>query len=149
MDRRTFVAAALTLPLLSTAAWATPLRLTVHRSPTCGCCGAWAQHMLDSGFDVTMIEMDQDDLWTLKAQLGVPETAAGCHTAEINGYFVEGHVPASDIMRLVETAPDALGITVPGMPAGSPGMEMGGRVDAFETLLVARDGTTTVFQSHA
>ena len=96
-----------------------------------------------------MIEMDQDDLWTLKAQLGVPETAAGCHTAEINGYFVEGHVPASDIMRLVETAPDALGIAVPGMPAGSPGMEMGGRVDAFETLLVARDGTTTVFQSHA
>lgn len=149
MDRRTFVAATLFLPLLSTAAWATSPRLTVHRSPTCGCCGAWAERMFDAGFDVTMIEMDQDDLWNLKVELGVPETAAGCHTAEINGYFVEGHVPASDIMRLVETAPDALGIAVPGMPAGSPGMEMGGRVDAFETLLVARDGTTTVFQSHA
>ena len=104
-------ASALTLPLL-----------VVNKTPTCGCCGAWVTHMQRAGFRTEI--RNQDDLNPLKQQLGVPYGKGSCHTAEVGGYFVEGHVPAEDVKRLLREKPDARGLTVPGMPAGSPGMEM-------------------------
>jgi len=85
----------------------------------------------------------------MKARAGVTPDLSSCHTAFIDGYFVEGHVPAGDVERLLAERPDALGLTVPGMPIGSPGMEMGDQRDAYDTLLVLRDGSTAVFESHA
>ena len=85
----------------------------------------------------------------MKARAGITPELSSCHTAFIDGYFVEGHVPAGDVQRLLAERPDALGLTVPGMPIGSPGMEMGDQRDAYDTLLVLRDGSTEVFESHA
>lgn len=85
----------------------------------------------------------------MKDRAGVTPEMSSCHTAFIDGYFVEGHVPASAVQRLLSERPDALGLTVPGMPIGSPGMEMGNQRDAYDTLLVLRDGSTEVFESHA
>ncbi|WP_093255084.1 DUF411 domain-containing protein [Rubrimonas cliftonensis] len=123
-------------------------RLTVAKSPTCGCCSAWVDHMRAAGFEVETLDMTSGALAARKARLGLRPELASCHTGEIAGYFVEGHVPAADVARLLETRPEALGLTVPGMPFGSPGMEYGDRRDAFDTLLVMRDGSTAVFASH-
>jgi hypothetical protein len=103
-------------------------------------------HLRASGFEVT-VEMT-DDLSPIAARLGIPDAVRSCHTGEIGGYFVEGHVPAADIERLLRERPRAAGIAVPGMPIGSPGMEMGGRRDPFQTMLVGRDGAVSVFAVH-
>lgn len=121
--------------------------LTVHKTPTCGCCGAWADHMRAAGFVVTVVE--HQDLSPVRARLGVPDEVASCHTAEVGGYAVEGHVPAADVIRLLAARPRAAGLSVPGMPLGSPGMEVPGRApEAFETLLIGRDGRASVFARH-
>jgi hypothetical protein len=127
------------------AAWATDM--LVHKSPTCGCCVKWIAHMRDAGFDVTV--RDTEDMAAVKARVGIPPAKGSCHTAEVGGYFVEGHVPATDIRRLLAERPAARGITVPGMPIGSPGMEVpNGRVQPYNVELVRRDGTTGVFATH-
>ena len=121
--------------------------VVVHKSPTCGCCHLWVEHMREAGFTVDV--RDTDDLNTVKERVGVPLGKGSCHTAEVGGYFVEGHVPAEDVRRLLAARPDAKGLVLPGMPAGSPGMEMpDGRVDPYVVELVGRDGGTRTFASH-
>ncbi len=123
------------------------LPVDVHRSPTCGCCMKWVEHLRDAGFQVRVHE--HDDMQPIKKRLGVPETARSCHTAEVGGYFVEGHMPAADIKRLLGDKPQARGIAVPGMPLGSPGMEVpDGTVQPYEVQLVGRDGKTRVYARH-
>lgn len=150
MNRRFFLAAgAAGVALAGRAAAQTQgVQIEVYKSPTCGCCSAWVDHMTGAGFAVTAIDIGQDALWALKAQSGIAPELSSCHTAFVDGYFVEGHVPAADVQRLLAERPEALGLTVPGMPIGSPGMEMGSQRDAFDTMLVGRDGATTVFQRH-
>lgn len=119
----------------------------VHKSPTCGCCNAWIEHMRKAGF--TVEARNRSDMGALKERIGVPPAKASCHTAEVAGYFVEGHVPAADVKRLLAERPDARGLTAAGMPAGSPGMEMpDGRVPPYAVELVANDGGTSVFSRH-
>jgi hypothetical protein len=157
MKRRAFILAGLSAPFLGRAGFAATLAttyattgsLTVAKTPTCGCCGDWVEHMRAAGFAVDVSDLSQEALWTLKDSLSITPELSSCHTGQIAGYFIEGHVPASDVARLLSERPDALGLTVPGMPIGSPGMEMGTQKDAYDTLLVLRDGTTQVFQSHA
>lgn len=122
--------------------------LRVAKSPTCGCCGGWVEHMRNAGFKVEVTEMDQDALEALKISLGIAPQHASCHTARVGGYFVEGHVPAADVKRLLDERPDGLGLATPGMPIGSPGMEMGGRRDPYDVVLVKKDGSAEVFQAH-
>ncbi len=122
--------------------------MTVFKSPDCGCCGAWAEAMEAEGFSVRIEERDWSELDALKARLGIAPAHAGCHTAEIDGYVVEGHVPAADIRRLLAERPDAIGIAVPGMPVGSPGMEMGGRTEPYDVVLVTRPGAAVLFERH-
>lgn len=124
-----------------------PTRLVVHKSPYCGCCGLWVEHMERAGFDVEVREVD--NLGPIKQILGVPAGAGSCHTAEVGGYFVEGHVPAQEVKRLLTEQPAARGLAAPGMPLGSPGMETpDGREQPYEVLLIAHDGSTTVFARH-
>ncbi|NZA27978.1 DUF411 domain-containing protein [Luteimonas sp. SJ-92] len=121
--------------------------MIVHKDPNCGCCSLWAEHMRRDGFEVEL--RDVDDLAAVRERAGVPAAKASCHTALVGDYFVEGHVPAADVRRLLAERPDALGITAPGMPLGSPGMEMpNGRTDAYSVELVHDDGSTTEFARH-
>ena len=112
--------------------------VTVHKTPWCGCCAKWAEHLETNGFDVVIHE--HEDLTPIRSELGVPAKLQSCHTGEVDGYAVEGHVPAADIRRLLTEKPDARGLSVPGMPMGSPGMEMGGRVDAYDVVLFSDRG---------
>ena len=122
-------------------------QMVVHKSPTCGCCGAWVDHMRAAGFQVEVRETD--DLHPIKERVGVPLGKGSCHTAEIGGYFIEGHVPAEDVKRLLAQKPDAKGLVVPGMPAGSPGMELpDGRSEPYTVELIGRDGSSTTFARH-
>jgi len=120
--------------------------VVVYKSPACGCCRSWAEYMRASGFPVE--SRDTQDLDAIKAEVGVPFGQGSCHTAKVGDYFVEGHVPADDVKRLLAERPDALGLTVPGMPIGSPGMEQGDTREPYDVLLVAKDGSTTVFAHH-
>ena len=121
--------------------------MEVFLSPTCGCCKAWVTHVEKAGFTVRVIETR--DMAAHKRAAGVPDALRSCHTAIIDSYFIEGHVPAPDIIRLLHERPLAFGLTVPDMPVGSPGMEVdGGKPDAFETLLVLREGKTQVWAKH-
>lgn len=121
-----------------------PAKLVVYEGPRCGCCDQWGQHMEAAGFEVEVQKTDH--LAHIKPGMGVPAEVASCHTAKIGGYFVEGHVPAREVRRLLEERPAARGLAVSGMPMGSPGMEVpDGRVDAYEVLLVADDGSTSVY----
>ncbi|MFC3715576.1 DUF411 domain-containing protein [Luteimonas soli] len=121
--------------------------MIVHKSPRCGCCELWVTHLRDAGFAVEV--RNEDNLNPIKEHVGVPYGKGSCHTAEVAGYFVEGHVPAQDIQRLLTQRPDAKGLVLPGMPAGSPGMEMpDGTQQAYTVELVQRDGTTVPFAQH-
>jgi hypothetical protein len=142
--RRRFLAAAGALAVAGPALATGPV-MTVEKSPTCGCCTAWVDHMRAAGFDVRTRDVDQEALWRTKAMAGVTPETASCHTAMIDGYVVEGHVPAEDVRRLLAERPRALGLAVPGMPIGSPGMEMGAREDAYDVLLLNAGGGTEVF----
>jgi hypothetical protein len=111
-------------------------KITVTKDPNCGCCTGWIEHLRKQGFAVEVIETA--DLQPVKARLGVPPDLAACHTAQIGRYTIEGHVPAEAIRRLLRETPDAIGLAVPGMPIGSPGME-GGTPEVYEVVLVARE----------
>lgn len=130
------------------AAWASDENLpavTVWKSPSCGCCQGWADHMNAAGFSIDV--RNSEDLDAIKQQAGVPSELQSCHTARVGGYTIEGHVPAADIKRLLAEQPEARGLAVPGMPSGSPGME-NGMFDAYDVLLIKRDGSTEVFGSY-
>ena len=129
--------------MLPGAAWAQ--EMVVHKSPDCGCCGAWAEAMAADGFEIRIEHSDWAGLDALKARVGIAPEHAGCHTAVVEGYVVEGHVPAAEVRRLLDDRPDAVGLAGPGMPVGSPGMEMGGRVDPYDVVLITRPGEGEVF----
>ena len=118
----------------------------VYKSPTCGCCTDWIRHLEENGFEVEVSEVD--NVTPVKIEAGLTPALASCHTAFINDYVIEGHVPADDIKRLLSQAPQARGLSVPGMPAGSPGMEMGDRKDPYQVLLFNNNGQTRVFAEH-
>lgn len=120
--------------------------VVAYRSPSCGCCERWIEHMRSAGFRVNV--KVTDNMYPIKSQAGVPPGGGSCHTAQVGDYFVEGHVPAADIKRLLVEKPDARGLTVPGMVRGSPGMEQGGIRDPYDVLLVARNGSTSIYASH-
>ena len=127
------------------AAQATRPQMTVYKSATCGCCSKWVEHMQANGFDVKAINVD--DIDKVKRERGVPADAASCHTAIVNGYIVEGHVPADAVLKVLKEKPAIAGIAVPGMPMGSPGMEVpGGQKEAFNIVAFDKAGKTSVYQ---
>jgi hypothetical protein len=124
---------------------AVPLRMEVWKSPTCGCCKDWIVHVQAHGFEVSVNDVGNT---AARKRLGMAERYGSCHTARVAGYVVEGHVPAAEVQRLLREKPDALGLAVPGMPIGSPGMdgpEYGGQQDRYDVLLLARDGSARVY----
>ena len=147
MNRREFGLTALSLALAGPALSKTAApTLQVTKTPTCGCCGAWVNEMIAAGFKASVEDVDYDTLQVLKQKHGIAPELAGCHTTSVGGYFVEGHVPAADIGRLLSEKPVARGLTAPGMPMGSPGM--GPQGDPYDVLLVLMDGSTQVFATH-
>jgi len=121
--------------------------LTVQKHPSCGCCSVWIEHVRDAGFEVEA--RDVEDMAAAKHAAGVPDAVASCHTAEVGGYFIEGHVPAADIARLLRERPAARGLALPGMPLGSPGMEHpDGIVQPHAVMLVLEDGSTQEFSRY-
>lgn len=132
------MAVALTVPLSS--AFAESPRILVHKDPNCGCCEGWVQHMKAAGFAVTVEEVA--DLEVVRKRLGVPSDLAACHTAEVGGYLIEGHVPAPALRKLLAERPSAAGLAVPGMPAGSPGMESG-TPQKYDVVLFGAAGRRT------
>jgi hypothetical protein len=140
-------AAAAGLLLTGRASAAPAKAITIYKSPTCGCCAKWVDHVRAAGFAATV--HDTDDVDAIKAKYGVPKGLQSCHTALVEGYVVEGHVPAADVLRLLRERPKVRGLAVPGMPAGSPGLEMGGAADRYDVVAFAADGKTTrVFARH-
>jgi hypothetical protein len=137
--------AGLLLTLAPAAPQALAQEVTIYKTPTCGCCVRWAEHMEENGFSVTL--HNHADLRPFKQRFGVPASLQSCHTAEVEGYAIEGHVPAADVRRLLEERPDAAGLAVPGMPVGSPGMEMGDRRDPYQVILFG-DDEPAVYASH-
>lgn len=119
--------------------------IIVYKSPSCGCCKDWIKHLEKNGFTVKVHDMEY--IAPIKTQLGIPNQLQSCHTAKVGDYFVEGHVPAKDIKRLIQEKPDLAGLTVPGMPMGSPGME-GPRKMPYNVLGLKDDGSTKVYASY-
>ncbi|KQW36856.1 DUF411 domain-containing protein [Rhizobacter sp. Root404] len=146
MKRRHFLttltasAAVTALPAL--AVTALPL-VEVFKRPTCGCCGAWVDHLKAAGFPVKVTEVG--DTTVTRKRYGLKDKFGSCHTGIVSGYVVEGHVPAAEVKRLLATKPAAIGLSVPGMPVGSPGMEYGDREDPFDVFLIDKSGRSTVF----
>lgn len=126
---------------------AEPVRVDVEKRASCGCCQSWIDHLEHSGFEVAARNLDDDALYQSKLDKGLTNDLFSCHTGTVDGYVIEGHVPAADIDRLLIERPDAVGLAVPGMPLGSPGMDFG-ETEPYNVLLVRRDGTTEVFESH-
>ena len=120
----------------------------VWKDPECGCCKDWVKHLEGNGFDV---RVNDGGNTAARVRLGIPAKLGSCHTGQVGGYAVEGHVPAGDIQRLLALRPKAIGLVVPGMPVGSPGMDgpiYGKRKDAYDVLLVKPDGSTSIFKSY-
>lgn len=154
IDRRSFITA-MPLALIACSAGAgesqasesaTLPPILVYKSPTCGCCNAWISHLRANDFTVDAIDIP--DTTPVAARHGVPDALRSCHTAEIDGYAIEGHVPAADIRRLLDERPEAAGLAVPGMPLGSPGMEMGGQRENYDVILFTRSGGSEIFASY-
>jgi hypothetical protein len=140
-------AAAPSIPVAMAApAAVTADTVLVHKSPSCSCCSGWVEHLRQSGFIVEVDDTDAMD--PIKARLGVPTEKAACHTAEVGGYFIEGHVPAADVRRLLAERPAARGLALPGMPMGSPGMGPPGSGSAYTVELIAADGSSQPFEQH-
>ncbi|GHE22914.1 DUF411 domain-containing protein [Halomonas urumqiensis] len=125
------LASTVLLVAMASSAWAKDPVVTVYKDPNCGCCSAWAEHLEDSGFEVR--QHDTRDMRAVKIEHGVSPELSSCHTAVVDGYVIEGHVPADDIHRLLDEKSELAGLAVPGMPHGSPGMETG-RVDDYAVL---------------
>lgn len=148
LKRRRWLAGVLLLPLAG--AWATPARpiVEVWKDLNCGCCKDWTDHLVANGFQVKVHDTGNN---AVRSQLGIAQKYGSCHTALVAGYALEGHVPARDIKRLLQDKPAGIGLAVPGMPVGSPGMdgpEYGNRKDAYSVLLLKKDGSSTVYQSY-
>lgn len=120
--------------------------MTVYRSSTCGCCSKWKEHADLNRFIIK--DIVSDDMQAIKKKYGVPEKLASCHTAIVDGYVIEGHVPAADIEKLLKIKPKVVGIAAPGMPMGSPGMEMGGKQDDYNVVSFDSAGNYQIFSEH-
>ncbi|WP_165676991.1 DUF411 domain-containing protein [Metapseudomonas otitidis] len=140
---RLYLLPLLVAPLFAQAA--DPVTLDVYRDPNCGCCKAWISHLRDNGLQIN--DHVENDMAAVKERLGVPHRLGSCHTGVIDGKFVEGHVPARDVLRLRERA-DLIGAAVPGMPIGSPGMEMGDRQDAYQVVGLDSQGRESVLAEY-
>jgi hypothetical protein len=141
----TLAAAGLVRPLMAQ----TRIAVEVWKDPNCGCCKDWVVHLEANGFAVKVNDTGNN---AARVRLGIPAALGSCHTAQVGGYAIEGHVPAADIKRLLKDRPKAIGLAVPGMPVGSPGMDApiyGGRKDAYKVMLVLQDGSTRVFNSYS
>jgi len=152
LSRRAALAAGasfLAAAALPAAAQGTGPRVHVLKDPGCGCCAAWIGILEAEGFRVTTEASAGVALMRFKAANGIPPAMVSCHTAKVGGYVVEGHVPVADIRRLLGERPDAVGLAVPGMPRGSPGMGPESEREAYEVFLVGRDGSAAVFSRHA
>ena len=145
MRRRAFLTISAETLLPAFAARAAAPAVHVHKAAGCECCNGWIEHLRANGFAVTS---DDRGNTGVRAKVGIPSKLGSCHTAIVDAYAIEGHVPAADIRRLLAERPKAIGLAVPGMPVGSPGMEDGSRRDPYEVLLVRHDGTTAVFAKH-
>ena len=141
MDENPVDAARAPIPL----DWQEPIPMTVYLSPTCQCCSGWVEHIEGYGFDLTLEY--RVDLTMVKEGFAIRPELSSCHTAVVNGYIVEGHVPGEVVRAFLAEAPPVRGLTVPGMPVGAPGMEMGGRVDAYDVLSFTSAGRTEVYAS--
>jgi len=120
----------------------------VYKTSTCGCCSLWVDHLKANGFQVETKDVSGAEVRAVSKAAGLSDEGASCHTAKIGNYVVEGHVPASDIHRMLKEKPAIAGIAAPGMPMGSPGMEQGGVKDAYDVLAFTKDGKTSVFAKH-
>ena len=148
MNRRDFVIGTLAITAIPANVFSMSETLIVYRTETCGCCGEWVKRMISGGLRAEVQFVNDELLKSIKLQLGISTELSSCHTATISQYFVEGHVPVNDIHRLLIERPKARGLTVPGMPIGSPGMEMGNTREPFDTLLVFENGRTEVFNRY-
>jgi hypothetical protein len=148
LSRRAFLIASAAAGLAVRPALASEPLVQVAKDPNCGCCGAWVAILEQAGFPVAVTEMEPEALARHKLDRGVPPAMASCHTALVEGYVLEGHVPVADIRRLLATRPPAIGLAVPGMPIGSPGMGPESRREAYSVHLVRADGTTQVFSTY-
>lgn len=144
LNRRQFLVASAAVLIVRPALAARDV-IEVYKSPTCGCCTKWLEHLRASGFEVK--PYDVDDITVSRAKLGVPQALGSCHSARVGGYLIEGHVPAQDIRRLLRERPDAAGLAVPGMPRGSPGMEAETE-DPYDVLLFQPNGRYAVYQRY-
>ncbi|WP_370869103.1 DUF411 domain-containing protein [Rhodoferax sp.] len=147
--RRFWLMGALMLPLAGMAAAPKSIPMEVWKDPSCGCCKDWIAAMEKAGFSVRVSDTGNKGV---RAQMGLPAQLGSCHTARVAGYVVEGHVPAREIKRMLREKPDAIGLTVPGMIVGTPGMDgpaYKGIKNPYEVLLVRRDGSTSVYQKYA
>lgn len=131
---------------ISTHANTAPPAITVYRSPTCGCCENWLEHLRSNGFAVE--DHQEADMNAIKDRLGIPGAARSCHTATIDGYLIEGHVPAADIKQMLSRRPQIRGLAVPGMVVGSPGMEMGNRKDPYTVVSIGKNGELRAFREY-
>lgn len=132
--------------VLLTACSQSEAEVVVYKSPTCGCCKKWISHLEQNGFKVTA--KDMQDVTPVKIKNGLTPPLASCHTALVDGYVIEGHVPAGDIKRLLKERPAVKGLSVPGMPVGSPGMEQGSRKDRYNVVTFNNKGETSIFSSY-
>ena len=146
MLKRVMLLAATPLAIASLAAPAAAAVINVVKTAACGCCGNWVEHMKKAGHDVRVVNVA--DVTPTARRLGVPDDLRSCHTSSVGGYAIEGHVPAADIARLLREKPKAAGRSVPGMVAGSPGMEMGSSKPPYQTIIFTRDGKRKVFAQH-
>lgn len=140
---QTMVAALLLVPPLAGAA-----TVTAYKTASCGCCEAWVEHMRDAGFTLDVEDVDRATLVDHKRDLGLDPDLAACHTAVVDGYVVEGHVPAEDVRRMLDERPDIAGIAVPGMPQGSPGMDFGQGSERYDVIAFDRAGDRRVYARH-
>lgn len=150
MDRRSVLLGGMGLVLVASGASAEGSLPPMHvaRDPQCGCCGEWVSIMQDAGFPVTTQDMFGNEAYEYALASGIPDELLGCHTARVAGYTVEGHVPVADVLRLLAERPDAVGLTVPGMPMGSPGMGPEEIREAYDVWLVHHDGSAEVFTQY-
>ena len=146
MNRKCFLKSVIVGPLMLTLRLkAASPQIIVFKDPTCGCCGKWAEHLRNNGFDVKIQEVSNTAGYRRK--YGIPDTLRSCHTAVVDEYAIEGHVPAADIQRLLKEHPKAKGLAVPGMPVGSPGME-GVRAEVYSVMMFDAGGHASVYQSY-
>lgn len=141
-------ALSLVAPLKAEEALMSKPTLKVTKTETCGCCAIWVERAEMAGYPVEVHDISYSALQVLKDRLGIPMQGRSCHTVEVGGYYVEGHVPLADVDRLLAEKPEAAGLAVPGMPLGSPGMDFGPDKDPFNTYLVKADGTPSIFARH-